>query len=1022
MVKRKNLVYILFLLMLLLFGQEKVNAETAKVTATNVGSYFHAHMESSSHFNHYGQILNTKITDGTSIGAQAYCIAPGEVAHRSRYYNVYDYNTNDILNLINNTQEKDTNKLTREQLNKMQLYAHYGYGYGSHSDSVYIVATQMLIYRVIEPTVFTTGLCDESGCTKVNDPAAVTNAMNEIQALVDNHSMTPSFNGTEIKLKKGETLELEDTNNVLSSFVVKQCDNCNAQINGNKLSISTDKGGEVSVVLEKNINTFNNSVLFLTLEDSQNFITSGNVDPIFARVSGELSEGYIEINKVDSETNSCEAQGDAKLVGAVYGIYNEEGEEVDTLTIGSDCKAKSRALEVGEYTVKEKSPNVGYKIDTRSYNVSIEEHEQVVSVTSREDVYKFDFHLFKVKSDGTTGEIETEPNAVFDVTLISKGKKMGTITTDDKGRAKITLPYGKYSVCQTKGAEDSEDAKCFEIDIKNKDVDKVINNGPIKARIKVVKVDSKTEETLPIAGIKFKIKNLDTNEYICQTISYPNAEKVCVFETTSEGILYTPYPLEVGHYQLEELDQVIYGYLWNSEPLKFEIKKDADFTYDDELGVILEVKFANQEVRGKIVIYKKGEEFVIQDGSFTYEEIVLKGIKFGLYDEEGNLIGTVITNEDGYAEFTDLKLGKYILKEIETVDGYVLDNKEYEFNLEYKDQYTPIIEQEITLKNYLKKGKVEITKVDISNGKPLPNTLIEVYTINDELIFSGRTDRYGKVIIENLKAGKYYFLEKEAPRGYLLNKDKMFFEIKENGEIIKSKMKDVPITGKLEFTKTDLSTGEPLPNTLIEIYNYRGKLVFRGRTDENGKIVIRRLRYGRYYILEKEAPEGYVLNTEKMFFRIKRNGEVVKANMENKLITGTLEFTKVDISTGEPLPNTLIEIYTDKDELIFSGLTDENGKVIIENLKYGKYYILEKQAPEGYILNPEKMFFEIREDGVIVKSEMTDEKIPIPNTLSNSYFVYIPISLFILSSGILIVTSTLSKKKEREVKNDKKSK
>lgn len=919
---RKKLKFILslFLFLFSFFNSGIVKAETAKVSSQNVGNYYHAHMESSSHFNRYGQILNTKITSGTGIGAQAYCIAPGEEMHRSKTYNVYNYNDIGILDLVNNAQEKPTNKLTLDQLQKMQIIAHYGYGYGNHTDSIYIVATQMLIYRTIEDTVFVNGLCTD-GCSKVNDPSAVTNAMNEIQALVDNHSVTPSFNGTSIRLKKGETKQLEDTNNVLSQFSVESCDNCTAQINGNSLSIKTEKGGEVNVTLIKNGgSSYNHSVLFLTLDDSQNLITNGTIDPIYARVSGMASEGYIEITKGDSETNSCDAQGDAKLVGAVYGIYNEAGEEVDTLTIGSNCKAKSKALEVGKYTVKEKTANAGYKIDTKTYNVTIEEHEQVVPVTSKEEVYKFDFHLFKVKSDGTTGEIETEPNAEFDIFLISKNKKVGTIKTDDKGQAKISLAYGKYNVCQTKGADDSENARCFEIDIKNNDVDKVINNGTIKSRIKVVKIDSVTQKTLPIAGIKFKIKNLDTGEYICQTISYPNNEKVCVFETNDDGILYTPYPLEVGHYQLEELDQVIYGYLWNNEPLKFEIKKDANFTYDDDLGVILEVKFANQEVRGKIVIHKIGEKFVIQDGNFTYEDIVLKGIKFSLYDEDGNLVGTVITDEDGYAEFTNLKLGKYILKEITTIDGFILDSNEYELNLKYKDQYTPIIEKEITLKNYLKKGKIEITKVDISTGEPLPNTLIEIYTINDELIFSGKTDENGKIIIENLKAGKYYFLEKEAPEGYLINEDKMYFNIKEDGEIIKSTMKDVAITGTLEFTKTDLSTGNPLPDTLIEIYN-------------------------------------------------------------------------------------------DKDELIFSGRTDEYGKIIVENLKYGKYYILEKEAPAGYILNPEKMFFEILEDGIVVKSEMTNEKIPVPKTSVNETTIIDIIALVGIIAGIGFLIYDEKKKK-----------
>ena len=90
--------------------------------------------------------------------------------------------------------------------------------------------------------------------------------------------------------------------------------------------------------------------------------------------------------------------------------------------------------------------------------------------------------------------------------------------------------------------------------------------------------------------------------------------------------------------------------------------------------------------------------------------------------------------------------------------------------------------------------------------------------------------------------------------------------------------------------------------------------------------------------------------------------------MKDKKITGSLDFTKLDFSTDETLPNTLIQIYNENDELVFEGRTDENGKITIEELTYGKYYILEKEAPEGYELNTEKMWFEIREDGEIVKS------------------------------------------------------
>ena len=138
--------------------------------------------------------------------------------------------------------------------------------------------------------------------------------------------------------------------------------------------------------------------------------------------------------------------------------------------------------------------------------------------------------------------------------------------------------------------------------------------------------------------------------------------------------------------------------------------------------------------------------------------------------------------------------------------------------------------------------------------------------------------------------------------------------------------------------------------------------------------------------------------------------------MKNKPVTGTLEFTKTDVSTGEPLPNTLIEIYNDKDELIFSGRTDDNGKITISEIRYGKYYILEKEAPEGYTLNPERMYFEIKEDGEIVKATMTDEKVivEVPSTgITDSHFIEIVGTMFILG-GIGAIIYVKKKKQNRE--------
>lgn len=159
----------------------------------------------------------------------------------------------------------------------------------------------------------------------------------------------------------------------------------------------------------------------------------------------------------------------------------------------------------------------------------------------------------------------------------------------------------------------------------------------------------------------------------------------------------------------------------------------------------------------------------------------------------------------------------------------------------------------------------------------------------------------------------------------------------------------------------------------MEILDKDGKVVVQGKTDENGVIVFDHLEYGDYFYREYDAPEGYVIDETAYPFSIKEDGEIVKAEMTNRKIEGTLELTKKDVANGKALPNAGFRIYDEEGNVVAEGKTGKNG-VAVFKLTYGKYSYQEYDAPEGYQIDDSLFPFEIKKDGEIVKAEMTNQK------------------------------------------------
>jgi len=330
----------------------------------------------------------------------------------------------------------------------------------------------------------------------------------------------------------------------------------------------------------------------------------------------------------------------------------------------------------------------------------------------------------------------------------------------------------------------------------------------VKKKIQIKKVDMNTNEEIKLANISFKIKDNKNNQYICINES-------CTFKTDNNG--YIDISLSKGNYTLEELDETINNYLWNKEKLIFTVD-------DNSPSVIL---FPNKEVKGTIKLLKYGENLIVDNNNYTYKYIPLDNVKFHLYAKENiykndtliykkdELIKEIITQE-GLATITDLPLGHYYIKEVNTSSNYILDTKEYDINLEYINQYTDTVTKEITIKNTLKKGNLEILKIDKDTLEPLSNVEIEI-----ENLYKGYTNEEGKIILNDIPTGTYIIKELATINNYVLNDEESEITIEEG--------KTTYITLSNEKEKTDNTNSEitedpieiiDVPDTFLNEYNH----------------------------------------------------------------------------------------------------------------------------------------------------------------------------------------------------------
>ncbi len=754
-----------------------------------------------------------------------------------------------------------------------------------------------------------------------------------------------------------------------------------------------------------------------------------------------LKKWNVTVTKSDAETGL--PQGDATLAGAVYGIYKGD-QLVDTYTTDANGQFTTKYYVCGDdWTIREITPSEGYLLDSTVYPIGAETKNYAVEYNTTandvtEQIIKGKIAIIKHTDNGDT-QLETpEAGAEFAVFLkaagsyeSAKASERDYLTCDENGYAVTKdLPYGIYTVHQTKGWDGRELLADFDVYI-SKDGQTyryLANNRNFESYIKIVKVDAETGKVIPLAGAGFRLYRPD-GSLITQTFTYPEVATIDTFYTNSDGYLITPEKLEYGTgYSLVEVSAP-YGYTLNSEPVYFDVT--ADNATEESAVTVVEVTKPNTAQKGVIRISKSGEVFSsVTEADGIYQPVfAVKGPAGAVYEitaaediitpdgtlryAAGEVVDTVTTDETGLAESKPLYLGKYEVREITAPTGYVLSTEIHTAELVYAGQEVEITETAADFCNERQKAAVSLDKVleqderfGIGKNGELSAVTFGLFAAEeltaadgsiipaDGLLEIVSVDENGHAVCKtDLPFGSYYLKELSMDGHYILSDEKypIVFEyagqdtalvaIKANGGTpIENKL----LYGEIHGLKKD-EDGSGLAGALIGLFRAdcteftTENAILTATSAEDGSFSFARVPYGNWIVREIEAPTGFVLSEKTYLVTVDADGAVIEVEIENTRIRGTVQLTKTDRDYPDnKLTGAEFTVYRDSngnkeldadDERL--GTPTETGIGVYEmpDLLYGGYFVKETKAPAGFYLDDNAYYFEIVEDGKTVTVE-----------------------------------------------------
>ena len=739
--------------------------------------------------------------------------------------------------------------------------------------------------------------------------------------------------------------------------------------NGFSKTVTTNANGEIDIsdlvpgtytITEENIDRY-------VPNQSQTItVSSGKTSAVsFYNI---LKKFRVTVTKQDYEKGH--AQGDAKLGGAVYGLYKGDELVAQYTTDQRGSFTTDYYICGTDWTIKEISPSEGYLLNDTVYKVGADpkdytvEYNNAPDMTVMEQVIKGKISIIKHTDDGET-QIETpEKGAEFQIYLKSSGSfvnadkdERDTIVCDEDGFASTKLlPYGVYTVHQTKGWAGRELITDFDVFINTdgKTYKFLINNKNFESYLKVVKLDKETGKQIAYEGAAFEIYDSD-NHRVTMQYTYPQVTSIHTFYTNKEGYLITPEKLPYGDYTLKEV-QAPYGYVLDDTPIPFVISQENAST---DTGVtVVKVKAKDMAQKGVINITKTGEIFSSVEenkGVYTPKYSVgnLKGAVFEIYAAEdittldgtvrydqGSLVDTITTDDDGVAKSKELYLGKYTVIEKTAPNGYVHNAAKYDAELTYAGQNVSVTSTDLLVYNERQKVSVSLKKImaedktfGIGNNGEITSVRFGIYAgedikanngnviPKDALITFANCDKNGSIVFDcDLPVGfKWYVKEIATDEHYILSDTKYEFDTEYQGQEVKvidikvnndKAIENNLIYGSVKGLKVDRETQEVIKGATFGLFKSditeftENNAILTAVTDENGVFVFNNIPYGEYLINELKPADGYLDNEDVFTVTIKDNEQVVEITAINDKVpelktTATVNDKKEAVAKGE---------------------------------------------------------------------------------------------------------------------------